>query len=387
MNHLGRILIKNSKTKFHYLGRTFHTNENQLKFFNLKQVMSKNFYNSNSFSFCQKNSIQDNKDFCFSKDSNLSDKPIEETSFKTNDSAIAIETKRKKVAMKDIMEITKFKLCLLNLSVSMSTFVYYSSHLTFLSSGFFALGTVSAAMTTQVLNQIMERIYDKKMRRTQMRPLPKQRMTTKEAYFIAGSLWTMSMGSYIMCAPHSIYFTAGILSLYIFSYTPLKRINNLSMHIGAVVGALPALLGSYAVTGVVNFSLNDPAFLLASYIFCWQYPHFYGILYQNKEDYAKAGFKFISNDESKTHIAYIQLLAACLAMFGIIWKMRERKILNDLTTSAFLGSYIYSLIPAVMFITNPAKYSKLMRVRSYTPFLIILGAFIHASTKRKDQLN
>jgi len=42
--------------------------------------------------------------------------------------------------------------------------------------------------------------------------------------------------------------------------------------------------------------LLEPAtLLLASYIFTWQFPHFYGILYENKEDYAKAGFVMTSN--------------------------------------------------------------------------------------------
>jgi len=59
-----------------------------------------------------------------------------------------------------------------------------------------------------------------------------------------------------------------------------------------VVGALPPFIGTYAQTGM----LFDPAtLLLASYIFTWQFPHFYGILYENKEDYAKAGFVMTSN--------------------------------------------------------------------------------------------
>jgi protoheme IX farnesyltransferase len=345
---------------------------------------TKSFHKNNFYSFSQQNPLEDDKGFCFSKDSSLSEKPIEEANVKAKDNTLVIEKTKKRVMIKDIMEITKFKLCLLNLSVSLSTYAYYSAQITFINLPFFAMGTLSAAMTTQVLNQIMEKIYDKKMKRTQMRPLPRERMTTREAYIIASSLWCLSMGSFWVCSPHSILFTGTILSLYIFTYTPLKRINNTSMHIGALVGALPALLGSYGVTGTLSLSFNDPAFLLASYIFCWQYPHFYGILYQNKEDYAKAGFKFISNNESKTYIAYIQLIAACIAIIGIAWKLHEKRIMNNYTIAAFAGFYAYNLIPAVMFIKNPVKYAKIMRVRSYTPFLIILGAFIHASTKSKE---
>ena len=340
------------------------------------------FYKFNNFSFSKENHSEDNKSFCFSNNSDITEKPIEETIIKTKEDVLVFEKNKQRVLYKDIMEITKFKLCILNLSVSLSTYIYYSTHLTMINLPFFAIGTLSIAMTTQVLNQIMEKIYDKKMKRTQMRPLPKQRMTTKEAYALAFGLWSVSIGSFMVCSPQSIMFTGSILSLYIFCYTPLKRINNLSMHVGALVGSLPALLGAYGVNGSLNLSFDDPAFLLASYIFCWQYPHFYGILYQNKEDYSKAGFKFISNDDGKINIAYAQLILACLAIIVIVFKMKEIKIINNYSLGAFLGFYAYNLIPALLFITNPTKYCKIMRVRSYTPFLIILGAYINASISK-----
>lgn len=376
MNFLPKLLSKHATRSF----RSFILNPFPSKrIHQYSHKFNKSPYKLKVCYFSQNNTPETDKGFCFNKESSITDKPIEEAVVKQNNDSLVIEKTKHKVLFKDILEITKFKLCLLNLSVSLSTYVYYSAHITLWNLPFFAFGTATAAMTTQVLNQIMERIYDKKMKRTQMRPLPKQRMTTREAYTLAIGLWSASMGAYLITSPSSILFTGTILSLYIFCYTPLKRKNNFSMHIGALVGALPALLGSYGVTGAINFSFEDPAFLLASYIFCWQYPHFYGILYQNKEDYSKAGFKFISNNDNKLYIAYGQLLLACIAILGIVYKMRERKIMNDYTVAAFICSYIYNLIPAVLFIGNPTKYAKIMRVRSYTPFMIILGSFINAS--------
>ena len=64
--------------------------------------------------------------------------------------------------------------------------------------------------------------------------------------------------------------------------------------VGAIVGALPPFIGTYAQTGM----LFDPAtLLLASYIFSWQFPHFYGILYENQSDYKKAGFVMVSDED------------------------------------------------------------------------------------------
>lgn len=380
MNFIPKILSKQSLNSFRSFC-LYPNSSKQLKFFSHKTNQS--LFKLKVYYFSQNNLREEEKGFCFSKESSLTDKPIEEAVIKTNNDSLVIDKTKRKVVFKDIMEITKFKLCFLNLSVSLSTYAFYSAHLTLWNLPFFAFGTLTAAMTTQVLNQIMERIYDKNMKRTQMRPLPKQRMTTKEAYILALGLWSASVSSYLITSPNSILFTGSILSLYIFCYTPLKRINNLSMHVGALVGALPALLGSYGVTGTINLSFEDPAFLLASYIFCWQYPHFYGILYQNKEDYAKAGFKFISNDDNKLKIAYGQLIIACIAILGIVYKMRERGIVKDYTLAAFSIFYIYNLIPAILFIRNPNKYAKIMRVRSYTPFLIILWSFIYASINKE----
>jgi heme O synthase-like polyprenyltransferase len=61
--------------------------------------------------------------------------------------------------------------------------------------------------------------------------------------------------------------------------------------VGAIVGALPPFIGTFAQTGC----LIDPAtMLLSAYIFSWQFPHFFGILYEHKDDYKRAGFVMMS---------------------------------------------------------------------------------------------
>lgn len=63
--------------------------------------------------------------------------------------------------------------------------------------------------------------------------------------------------------------------------------------------------------------------LLATYIFSWQFPHFYGILYENKDDYKRAGFKMISNEDPTGQKAFNEI-AACtvvnsLVPMGMLW--------------------------------------------------------------------
>jgi protoheme IX farnesyltransferase len=308
----------------------------------------------------------------------------------TNNEGVAVRSANNAISMKflkskwkDISELTKFKLCLLNTSVSLSTFAYYSTSLHMMSDFLlFGAGTLFISMNTQVLNQITEKHFDGIMKRTNTRPLPKQRISDNTAYLISGTLWSLSTLAYSYTCPNAILFSNGILLLYILGYTPLKRVSNMSMHIGAVVGALPPLLGSFAATGLLGL---EDALLLAGYIFCWQYPHFYGILYQNREDYKKAGFKFISNNENKTIIAYAQMLIAMGVLLYIVYRMYKREIISSKILGVYMIFYIMNLIPVVKFIKDPTKYSKIIRVKSYTPFMIVILSFLMRSIEKRQQ--
>jgi protoheme IX farnesyltransferase len=313
----------------------FHRKWNShLKFncnFYFRNFLSTYHFNNQSKKLFTENDKRNNENFCFKdsnvlKDENNSPEFSEIKAEKKNSGATInlIQTPIiKSNFKKDFLELTKFKLCVLNSFVSLSTYTFYCTNQCALDYFLFGLGTISIAMTTQVLNQLVEKNLDKKMKRTESRPLPKQRMTDQTALLIARNLWVFSFFCYSLSCPQAIMFSNLIIFIYILCYTPLKRKNNLSMHIGAIVGGLPAILGSYAAT---NFLLLPESLLLAGYIFAWQYPHFYGILYQNKDDYKKAGFKFISNDDCKTKYAYFQMLASCLLMSYIVYKFNQMKI-------------------------------------------------------------
>lgn len=81
---------------------------------------------------------------------------------------------------------------------------------------------------------------------------------------------------------------------YLCLYLPMKQKSSYNTLVGAVVGALPPFIGTFAQTGML---LDVPTMLIAAYIFSWQFPHFYGILYENREDYRKAGFVMISDED------------------------------------------------------------------------------------------
>jgi protoheme IX farnesyltransferase len=79
------------------------------------------------------------------------------------------------------------------------------------------------------------------------------------------------------------------LVTYLAIYTPMKRRTPLSTIVGAVPGALPALIGWTASHGRIDLS----GAALFAIVFCWQLPHFMAIAWLYRDDYAKAGFPML----------------------------------------------------------------------------------------------
>jgi protoheme IX farnesyltransferase len=81
------------------------------------------------------------------------------------------------------------------------------------------------------------------------------------------------------------------LSSYVLAYTPLKRVTHWSLHVGAIPGAMPPLIGWASVTG----GLSREAFALFSILFVWQLPHFLAIATFRAPEYARAGLQVQPN--------------------------------------------------------------------------------------------
>ena len=172
--------------------------------------------------------------------------------------------------------------------------------------GFFVTGSANA------LNEIIEKDYDKLMKRTANRPLPTNRMSTVEALLMAG---LMGVAGIFLLATQFNYLAAliGALSLlsYAFIYTPLKRISNIAVFVGAIPGALPPMIGWVAMTG----SITLEAFILFSIQFLWQFPHFWAIAWKADDDYRRAGFHLLPSPGGKDKSSAMQ--AFVYAMFLI----------------------------------------------------------------------
>ncbi len=184
-------------------------------------------------------------------------------------------------------------------------------------------GTALVAAGASALNQLLEREYDAKMRRTQSRPLPSGRLQPTTV-MIFGGMSSVAGLIYLALAVNLLTSVLGAVTLvsYLFIYTPLKRVTWLNTAIGAVPGALPPLMGWTAARG----ELSGEGWALFAILFFWQLPHFFAIAWMYREEYARAGFKMLSNvdaDGRRTAEQSISNTLALLAvsLFPFIFKM------------------------------------------------------------------
>jgi len=151
-------------------------------------------------------------------------------------------------------------------------------------------GTALVAGGAAVLNQLYERDTDALMRRTRLRPLPAGRVTPADARLFG---ITLSAAGLALLAARASALTAALalttLLVYLLVYTPMKRRTPSATLVGAVPGALPALIGWTASHGTV--AAGGAA--LFGIVFFWQVPHFMAIAWLYRDDYGKAGFPML----------------------------------------------------------------------------------------------
>lgn len=72
-------------------------------------------------------------------------------------------------------------------------------------------------------------------------------------------------------------------------YTPMKRHSIGCTWAGAIVGAIPPLMGYTAATGAIQ----PAAFVLAAILYSWQFPHFNALSWNLRGDYSRAGYRIM----------------------------------------------------------------------------------------------
>lgn len=224
----------------------------------------------------------------------------------------------------DLMALTKVRLSVL--VVLTAVFGYFvatknSDAFSWMVLWHVLIGTLLAAFGASVFNQLMEVDSDKLMTRTSDRPLPSDRMP-KPLAFVLG--WLLSAFGLIhlgvMVNVMAAAMGAATLLIYLFVYTPMKRVSTFNTVVGAVSGALPPLIGW---AGGGQSLLSSGALFLFLLLFLWQMPHFAAINWIYREEYARGGFKMWSNeDASGAKTAKIALFFSVLVvLFGLLFPL------------------------------------------------------------------
>lgn len=146
------------------------------------------------------------------------------------------------------------------------------------------IGTLLIAASGSAMNQYIERWLDARMKRTSSRPLPGGRLTSNEVVLF-GTITFCCGCAYLFATtnPTCLFLGIGTWVLYVWIYTPLKTRTWANTIVGAVAGAMPVLIGWYAVTPVTT-SLIVSIFLI---LFLWQFPHFMAIAWIYRQQYSE----------------------------------------------------------------------------------------------------
>ncbi len=164
------------------------------------------------------------------------------------------------------------------------------------------------------LNQYQDREIDQLMERTKSRPIPSGRLNPEAALWI--SMGLILSGSLILFYGTEVPALAlGLFAVlwYNLIYTILKHKTAFAAVPGALVGAIPPILGWVSGGG----SMLDPRILrVALFFFIWQVPHFWLLLLDLSKDYEKAGLPSITQLFSRQQIkriVFIWLLSTGVA--------------------------------------------------------------------------
>lgn len=226
-------------------------------------------------------------------------------------------------------------------------------------------GTGMATGGALALNQWAERDLDARMQRTKTRPIPSGRIAPARALAFSALLMTVGVGWLgATVGPLPAFLTALSAALYIGAYTPLKRVSYLATLVGAVPGALPALIGWTAATGAIEVG----GLVLFGIYFLWQLPHVLGLAWLLRDDYLEVGFFLAPPTDPDgrrlgRHLVYhsislllVSMVPTFLGLTGWIYAVgafalsaamlaaavpTAREMTNEGARRVFLGSLLY----------------------------------------------
>ncbi len=198
-------------------------------------------------------------------------------------------------------------------------------------------GTALIVGSANTLNMYLERDIDCLMARTRRRPLPMHRLAPRTALVFGGLQGALSLP--VLARVNLVTAALGLVALvlYVGVYTPMKQRSHWATWIGAIPGALPALMGWTAATGRIELG----GLAVFGVLLFWQIPHFHAIALYRQRDYDAAGLKTLPSVHgpaaARRHI--VGYLAVQVAVSLSLWPLGVAG-LPYLITAAALGAAV-----------------------------------------------
>ncbi len=216
-----------------------------------------------------------------------------------------------------LAELIKIKITFFVAFSTTAGFILYSKEL---SLGIItsSLGVFLLACGSSAINHFQERKTDGLMNRTKNRPLPAGKLSERQALVIIGLLLAGGI-SVLYIFTNIIAVLLGVTAViwYNVIYTPLKKKTALAVVPGALIGAIPPMVGYVSAGGYI---FNFENISLALFFFIWQVPHFWLLLLLYEKDYERAGFPVLNRIFSPGQLSRITFIwifamaASCLAI-------------------------------------------------------------------------
>lgn len=238
--------------------------------------------------------------------------------------AETIITNTKQISIRDYLGLCKLKVVYLIVFTAVVGMLLSTHGMVPLNALIFGtLGIGLAAASGAAINHVVDFHIDGIMARTQDRPLPKSRVTQKEALVFAIGIGVIGIGmlfAFVNALTAVLTFIA--LIGYAVIYTMfLKRSTPQNIVWGGAAGAAPPVLGWAAATGTVN----EEALLLFLIIFIWTPPHFWALAIRRRKEYAKADIPMLPVTHgvqfTKLHIVLYTLMLLTVTLLPFVIHM------------------------------------------------------------------
>ncbi|WP_159521925.1 protoheme IX farnesyltransferase [Sunxiuqinia indica] len=192
---------------------------------------------------------------------------------------------------------------------------------------YLGIGVFLISCSSGAINHLQEHKIDKKMPRTQNRPIPSGKISPLLAslvvllYFVSGAAILI-----IHFPPAALIASTVTLISYNGFYTPLKKYTAFAVVPGSLVGALPPYIGWLATGG----DLFSPIiFWVAVFFFIGQIPHFWLLLLMFGKEYKLVGYPSLTDIFSENQIkrlSYTWILSTIAAALIIAFKIMISKV-------------------------------------------------------------